>query len=1108
VTAIVTTVWAADFNIPGGDLEAALNAYSQQAGIRLMYSDMAVRGVHTKGVSGAISPEAALTKLLNGTGFTMERRATGAVTIVRNASSAEVEPQITDIQIAQAAPTHMPMVETVTVTSSKLGTTDVQSIPIAITALSQEQLAAQKIEGGPDLLRSVPNMTFTKTNFASYNVQIRGVGTQAVSASTDPGVAISFNDVGLIHNRLFEQEFFDVERVEVLRGPQGTLYGRNATGGVINVVSAKPNLDRVEGSVKAEVGNYASKRVVGMLNLPIVDEKLGLRFAGSITKRDGYDFNSETGNHINGRDLWSFRTTLGMEPAPWLHGNIVWEEFRENDNRSRTGKQLCHRDDSPDMIGSTATRQTNPAALYVKFQEARAALFSTGCKAGSLYDDGAFDTPNGLAIAFVSGAMQANGNIASAYSNGTAAFILNPSVDPYGGMTQSHDLREVASVRDPRYSANSDIMEFNFDVDLANGLTLSSQSGFDWDSVYSFQDYNRFNTVPIFNDTSDWVTFPGATGQPSPFSNMAPGGVFCDPQIGCTDRLAVFDVSSSASHQFSQEVRLRSSYSGSLNFSAGVNYTRFRTQDDYYVMSNLLTAIAMMGPFNFSGNQTTCSQTAWNNFSSGGGNSPIRNSLCPYIDPNPVESIDGDGHNYFRSSNPYDLSSYAAFGEAYYNLSPDVKLTAGLRYTRDQKAFTEIPSQLLLAPTMLAGGRTGTGYPSTGVMRLNWGEFTGRFGLDWQPVLDFTDRSLFYATYSRGYKAGGMNPPTPDFPTGEELLAYGAITQSLYDTYNGLGFFPLLKLTAVNYGPTFQPEFVNAYEIGTKNALLDGRLTFDASSFFYDYSNYQVSQIRDRTAVNENFDAKIWGTELSTQYEPIDNLRLNANIGYLGTRIGDGERSIDPMNRTLGNPNYTVAKPWVQLPSNCVIPTPVAESWLNSTSNATVTAAPLQGASSLCSGVGGITGILSPPIIDPATGQPYNPANYPELNGGAGLYTDLGGNELPNSPHWTINVGAEYTVPFADDWAATVRGDFYWQAQSWWRVYNLDPFDRLKAWTNVNFTVRVDGPNGLAIEAYVKNVFDKTSITGAFLNSDDSGLTTNVFTTDPRLIGFSVTKSF
>src|SRR3546814_1814533 len=127
----------------------------------------------------------------------------------------------------------------------------------------------------------------------------------------------------MIHYLFFEQEFFDLERVEVLRGPQGTLYGRNATGGVVNLISAKPDLGGFSGNIKGEVGNYNSRRMVGMLNVPIVTDILGLRIAGSMTNRDGYDYNSVTKNRINGRDLYSFRTTLAFEPEPWLRAHVV-----------------------------------------------------------------------------------------------------------------------------------------------------------------------------------------------------------------------------------------------------------------------------------------------------------------------------------------------------------------------------------------------------------------------------------------------------------------------------------------------------------------------------------------------------------------------------------------------------------------------------------------------------------------------------------------------------------------------------------------------------------------------------------------------------------------
>src|SRR3546814_6939925 len=143
----------------------------------------------------------------------------------------------------------------------------IQDVPIAMTALSQKNLEEQKIESGADIMRAVPNLTFSKSNFSSYNVSIRGIGTKAISATTDPGVAVSFNNIGLITNRFFEQEFFDMERLEVLRGQQGTLYGRNATGGVTNLITAKQKLERFEGSITAEVGNYESRRLTGMLNV-------------------------------------------------------------------------------------------------------------------------------------------------------------------------------------------------------------------------------------------------------------------------------------------------------------------------------------------------------------------------------------------------------------------------------------------------------------------------------------------------------------------------------------------------------------------------------------------------------------------------------------------------------------------------------------------------------------------------------------------------------------------------------------------------------------------------------------------------------------------------
>ena len=287
-----------------------------------------------------------LFRILSGTSLVVHQHGT-AVAIVQDDLSYPVvpTPPIEPIHLAAAA-AEKPAIETVTVTSSKLGNADVQSIPIAITALSEEQLQAQKIEGGPDLVKGVPNLTFSKTNFTGYNIQIRGIGTQAISTTTDPGVAVAFNDIPFIRNHFFEQEFFDVADVEVLRGPQGTLYGRNATAGVVNISTAKPT-DDFEGQLKGELGTYSTKRARGFINIPIVDDKLDVRFAGSYLKRNGYTFDDLTDTHVDGRNLWSARASMRFRPTSWADINLVAEHFAEDDDRLRSGKQLCKRDNGP-----------------------------------------------------------------------------------------------------------------------------------------------------------------------------------------------------------------------------------------------------------------------------------------------------------------------------------------------------------------------------------------------------------------------------------------------------------------------------------------------------------------------------------------------------------------------------------------------------------------------------------------------------------------------------------------------------------------------------------------------------------------------------------------
>ncbi|HEY5237740.1 MAG TPA: TonB-dependent receptor [Rhizomicrobium sp.] len=1084
---LMTRAYATNFDIPSGELATALEAYTAQTGIALIVSDNAVKGTRSKGVRGGLSADEALSRILAGTGFTMHRES-GAVMIVRDYPRPSHADDASPMHVAaSSAPAASgATLETVTVTSSKIGG-DVQNIPIAITALSQEQLTSRQIAGGPDLVKEVPNLTFSKTNFSGYNLEIRGIGTQAISVTTDPAVAVAFNDTPFIRNHFFEQEFFDVSQVEVLRGPQGTLYGRNATAGVVNVVSAKPT-DQFEAMASVDIGNYLNRRLEGMINLPIVDDKLDLRVAGEWTKRNGYSFNETTDEAIDGRDLWSGRATLGWKPTSDIQAYLIWEHFSEDDDRLRSGKQLCKTDFGPGasglsdpgkLVAADGTIVTVPAAQGAVFS-LNQSYFSQGCSPSSLYSKDAFEVPNGFSLPFINGA--------------SFLGIINTNIDPYASTTQSTNLRDIQSAIEPKYLAKNDTLEFNASWNVAPALTLFSDTGYNNDYLWSTEDYNRFDTSPgIFN--------PGVN---------TPNGVVCDPQLGCSDRLVVQDLSTERSWQLSQEFRLASSFGGPLNFSAGGNFMHYETDEKYYVFSNTFTLISFdnitLNPRCTSEQTTLYCLTNGEQYYDPHTIFTVPTESPQYVDPNPITKLDNEGHNYFVSDNPYILNSYALFGEAYYTLTDELKLTGGLRWTDDKKHFTEIPSELLTY---------GYGYPSTGVVDQSWQKFTGRAVVNWSPKLAFTDQSLFYASYAHGYKAGGANPP-------------GAVLISADVSSDANITFPVHPLT-------FKPEYIDAYELGTKNTLLDGALTLNGDVFYYDYKGYQISEIVDRTSINLNFDATVKGAELEATYEPLPGLKFSFAGGYEATRIANGQSAIDLMDRTAGTPGWVLMKPSVGQASNCIIPEYVAAALVQEfggnqgegnqgvaacgyayttgwdpVTQGTYVDHPINSSNGYPLSDYGVTNY---PGFDPISNDPNAPADVNNglglvPNNGEGFNKNVGGHELPGAPHYTVSLTGDYTIPISSNWAATFHSDFYWQAQSWARVFNDVPYDNIRGYSTVNAALVLSSESGWQVMGYVKNIFNATAITGDFLNSDDSGLTTNIFLTDPRLYGIRVTKHF
>ena len=1069
-------------------LASALYEFGRQTGHQVIFSPDLTKAKMTQGVSGALDEQMAMAQLLSGTGLTF-RHEGNTFMIVR----ADADPQSGS---AAGDGADQGTVQALIVTAQKREE-NIQDVPIAISAFTQEDLTRSQVAGGPDLMTQVPNFTFTKTNFSSYSIQIRGIGTQAISATTDAAVAVAENNTSFIRNRFFEQEFYDLQRVEVLRGPQGTLYGRNATAGVVNIITQKPKFT-YESRLSLDVGNYNSHRLEGMLNIPLVDDKVALRIAGAWTKRDGYDTNEITGSQIDGRDLWSSRVSLRVTPTDAIDVNLIWEHFQENDDRLRSGKQLCNQDN-----------RTQLGYLHVDWG-GYADIYSQGCLPSSLYSPDSYQAPNGFALPYYEPLR-------------TLGLPIRGDFNPYGTVVQSPDLRVIESTIDPQYRAKTDTVELQASVDLGAHLTLTSETAYLYDTVYSLEDYNRFGAQhgafdnnPLANTVSsprvDFIT-------PGPY-----GGIFCDPQLGCSDRLVAVDVSTAKSAQFSQEFRISSDYGGPFNFSLGANFLRYDTEDKYYVFINTLTMLGASQIWDSrSGTYTPWQPGVTDNhecfeagFVPADPTVPQHLIGCRYVDPNPIGSVNDQGHNYFLSRNPYKLISYAVFGEAYYNLADNLKLTAGLRWTVDKKQAPRIPSMLTAADSV--------GLTRLNVQEQEWREPTGRVAIDWKPDLSFTDETLLYASYSHGYKAGGSNPPP------SSVVAWAFASR---DPIGGSAGNLLAE--SVAKPKTFNPEFVNAFEVGTKNTLLDGRLTLNGDAFYYDYTGYQVSQIIDRSAVNYNFDAKVWGLELEADWRPLENLRLGFKGGYEHTRIADGMKAIDIMDRTYGHgPDsadpWVVVRPFPTYPTNCVLPLYVFDRGNGNPD--TFLRYPL-----FVSGNEGPCEMAYAYGLDPGTMLSYVPnptlaagfvggigpigdvgyVNYPGFdpdhdygnNHGEGFFTPLGGHELPNAPHFTVTVTADYTIPLPSNWLMTLHGDFYYQSEAWTRVFNTPGYDKLKAYNNVNFAaIFSNGDAGWKVMAYVKNILDKDNITGAFLNSDDSGLTTNVFLNEPRLYGLRVTKEW
>ena len=160
------------------------------------------------------------------------------------------------------------------------------TVPAAVSVLGGDNLRTQGVNNLTDIQNIVPGVNIA-TGRDGVTVNVRGVTTTDTSSKGEQDIAFNIDGVYVGRGNARSSAFFDIDRIEVLRGPQGTLYGRSSTGGAINVITRAPTFDGISGYIRAEYGNYQAKRAEGAINLPLTDT-LAIRLAGSFNDRDGY----------------------------------------------------------------------------------------------------------------------------------------------------------------------------------------------------------------------------------------------------------------------------------------------------------------------------------------------------------------------------------------------------------------------------------------------------------------------------------------------------------------------------------------------------------------------------------------------------------------------------------------------------------------------------------------------------------------------------------------------------------------------------------------------------------------------------------------------------
>lgn len=209
---------------------------------------------------------------------------------------------------------------------------NLQDVPVTVTTFGAEAIREARIQEVQDVVTRTPGLNFDAFPSGQPRLTVRGIGSSDRGAAGDPSAGVFLDEIYLGRPTMIAFDAFDVSRIEVVKGPQGTLYGRNVVGGAINIVTTPPDLEDLSASLDGTIGNYDRLEAAGFLNLPLAKGLAAIRASASIRTHDGYVENRTTGGDLDDQDTRSARLQLLVQPTETLRLSLGVDGTRDRAN--------------------------------------------------------------------------------------------------------------------------------------------------------------------------------------------------------------------------------------------------------------------------------------------------------------------------------------------------------------------------------------------------------------------------------------------------------------------------------------------------------------------------------------------------------------------------------------------------------------------------------------------------------------------------------------------------------------------------------------------------------------------------------------------------------